>query len=180
MADVTAQLIWYRLKENYESLAESYRQFSWRRVDILDMLFLGWVGAAFLVVGLVNLYLRFFGVPKVLQRRRGLDGGGGDGRSVDGQGSVGNAGGVRGGETAQWINTVVGWLCENCDRKQALVELWAKALTEEARKYTVSSAAFGVFKWVPNPYEQQRTCSNSRSVPCKARLTLASYGNSAI
>lgn len=137
MADITARLIWYRLKENYESLAQSYEQFSWRRVDILDMLFLGWLLVAFAVVGLVNLYLRFFGLPKAFQRRRGLDW-----RSVDGPGSLANSGALRGGETVQWINSAVAWIYENYPKRPEFIETWMKALSEEAKKYTVSDLRF--------------------------------------
>lgn len=143
MADITAQLVWYRVRENYASLSDSYQRFSWRRVDVLDMLFLGWVVASFAVVGLVNLFLRFVGRPKVL--RRGGAGGGlvgcagrsdTSGSSLSG-GCVGG-GGLRDGETAQWMNSAVGWFCENYGRRQELVEAWAKSLSEEAKKYSVS------------------------------------------
>lgn len=135
MADITARLIWYRLRENYESLAQSYEEFSWRRVDILDMLFLGWVLVAFVVVGLVNLYLRFFGLPKTFQRRRGLDW-----RSSDGPGSVANNGSIRSGEPVQWINAAVGWIYENYPKRPEFIETWLKALSAEAKKYTVSES----------------------------------------
>lgn len=148
MADITTQLVWYRVRENYASLCDGYQRFSWRRVDVLDMLFLGWVVASFAVVGLVNLYMRFVGRKKVLRRGGGGGGGGlvgcagrsdsaGSSSSSLSGGCVGG-GGLRDGETAQWMNSVVGWFCENYGRRQALVEAWVKSLSEEAKKYSVS------------------------------------------
>lgn len=139
MADITAQLVWYRVRENYASLSDSYERFRWRRVDILDMLFLGWLVASFAVVGLVNLFLRFFGRPKVLERGGSLAGCAGRADTAGSlSGSSGDGGGLRDGETAQWVNSVVGWFCENYGRRQALIEAWAKSLSDEAKKYSVS------------------------------------------
>jgi len=58
MADLTLQLAWYRLSERCGELAVWYEDFSWRRVDVLDMLILGWLAAAFLVIGVIHAIVR--------------------------------------------------------------------------------------------------------------------------
>ena len=144
MADITARLIWYRLgetcsnmAERYEKFLEWYDQFSWRRVDVLDMLFLGWLLAAFLVVGCINLYLRFFGRPRL----RGAPGQEGTGAGGPGYGGL-VAG--DGSETVNWINSSISWLYLHYDNTPEIVESWLKALNEAARKQTVSCSLFGV------------------------------------
>ena len=147
MADITVQLIWHRLGESYKNMVARldhflgwYEDFSWKRVDILDMLFLGWILVAFVVVGVVNLYLRFFGVPK------------GRGASIQNAGPAGaRAGGSHGssasvapggGETCQWLNAAVSWIYLHYDQTPELVDCWIRALNEQARKHTVSSGGY--------------------------------------
>ena len=120
-----------------------YEDFSWRRVDILDMLFLGWILVAFVVVGVVNLYLRFFGVPK--GRGQSIQDGGPAGARAGGShgGSASVAAG--GGETCQWLNAAVSWIYLHYDQTPELVDCWIRALNEQARKHTVSSSSiYGV------------------------------------
>lgn len=138
MADVTLRLIIYRLGEGYKNMEEKwgqflewYSEFSWRRVDVLDMLFLGWLLAAFLVVGAINLYLRFFGLPRY--RKGGVLNG------IVSRGlGLGGAPALRGGETANWINSALSWLYLHYNSTPELVEAWLKALNDEARKHIVS------------------------------------------
>jgi len=144
MADITAQLIWYRLKEVCSALADScgswwnncgQGQLRWSEVDIIDMLFLGWVVLAFVVVGLVNVYLKFFGLPTFLRHR--IRGRNGEVSSTSG-GMVANTACLqRGGESVEWINLVLGWLHENHVRRPGIVDVWLKAAELEANKHTV-------------------------------------------
>jgi hypothetical protein len=131
MADITVQLAWYRLGETYKSVAEtwhgltrSYEQFSLSRVDVLDMLFLGWLLAAFVVIAVVNLYVRF------VKSRRGLAAG--SRAATDGGGFAAR---VSGGETVRWLNEALAWLGEH-QQVSWIVERWLKALTDEAKKHS--------------------------------------------
>jgi len=121
MADLTLQLAWYRLAEGGGVLADWYEDFSWCRVDVLDMLFLGWLAAAFLVIGVVHAVLRL---------RRGGSG------WLQGTRIPVTAGG--GKETVRWLNLVMSWLRER-QRTDWLVDECLKALCEEAKKHSVST-----------------------------------------
>ena len=132
MADITFKIVCYRLGEAYSNMAdrvekflEWYEDFSWRRVDILDMLFLGWLLAAFVVVGAINVYLRFFG------RGKGRPGGVllGSGPTTSGTA----------GETCQWLNSVLSWLFLHCDHTPDFIDAWMRGLSEQARKNTLVS-----------------------------------------
>ncbi len=136
MADVTLRLIWYRLGEGYTNLADKYERFldwytdfSWRRVDILDMLFLGWLLAAFIVVGCINIYLRFFGrlKPAGSSAQTGV---------AAGPGGV-NTGAPGAGESCQWVNSLLSWLYLHYEHTPEFIDCWLKALNEQARKQTV-------------------------------------------
>ena len=127
MADITLKLVWYRLGETasnlverYERLLEWYGAFSWQRVDILDMLFLGWLLAAFLVVGCINIYLRFFRGRK------------------DQISGIGGLGFANTGETCQWINSAISWLFLHYDKTPAFIDCWVRALNEHVKKHNVS------------------------------------------
>ena len=143
MADITARLLWYRLTEAYKSTSEAWAiswsgvdsesALSWlRRVDVLDMLFMGWLLAALIVIGAVNVYLRWF-----RSSRRG-------GSSVAQSGSFSGtvSSGFRWnstgevGETVKWINAAMSWFGEQ-QRNATLVDTVLKALTEEAKRHTV-------------------------------------------
>ena len=137
MADVTLKLIWYRLGEasanmadRWEKFLDWYEHFSLRRVDILDMLFLGWLLAAFLVVGAINIYLKFFGRPKL----RGI--GGETGGGFLGFGGVSASAGP--GESCQWVNALFSWLYLHYDSSPEFVDNWLRSLNEQARKHTVN------------------------------------------
>ncbi len=166
MADVTMRLIWYRLGESYTNLADKYERlvdwysdFSWRKVDILDMLFLGWLAAAFIVVGLINIYLRFRLKPA-------------------GSGLVGRGGpeGVRApgaGESCQWVNSLLSWLYLHYEHTPEFVDCWLKALNDQARKQTVSINRH--FITLPSEY-RVRKCKFS----CARTLFLFGCRNKAI
>lgn len=131
MADITLKLIWYKLGESYKNMGsrferflEWYEDFSWRRVDILDMLFLGWLLLAFVVVLAINLYLRFFGLPRYRKKHDGVIGGG---QPL-----------VTGGEKAEWLNAAISWLYKHYNNTPELVETWLRALSEEAKHHAVS------------------------------------------
>ena len=135
MVDITAKLIWYRLGETYSNMAENYgrfqewyQNFSWTKVDILDMFFLGWILLAFIAVGVINIVLRFFGPPK--RRTRA-----GDDQT---RGLSGVDRGLGGGETARWVNSTISWLYVHYDTSPELLESWLRALNEQARKLGVS------------------------------------------
>ena len=145
MADITMRLIWYKLGESYKNMGhkyerflEWYEDFSWRRVDILDMLFLGWLVAAFVVVGAINLYLRFFGLPRYRKRQAGaLEGGSAPGSPGRLSGSPLTSPVVTGGERTEWLNAALSWLYLHYNSTPEFVETWLRALNEEAKHHVV-------------------------------------------
>jgi len=79
-----------------------------------------------LVVGAINLYLRFFGLPRY-----------GKGAASNGavpQGSGGTP--IRGGETCAWINSALSWIYLHYNSTPEFVDAWLKALNDEARKHS--------------------------------------------
>lgn len=127
MAHITCSIVWYKLTEKYTDMCEKYdrfldwyEDFSWSRVDFLDMLFLGWLLAAFLVVGAIHLYLRFFGHPK---SRRGI--------------TEANTVTAKNGESLEWLNTALSWLNQHYSNTPEFVDAWIRALNEQARKQQV-------------------------------------------
>jgi hypothetical protein len=92
-------------------------------VDILDMLFLGWLLLAFVVVAAINLYLRFFGLPKY-RKGRGI---------VAGQ----PVSLVTGAEKAEWLNAVLAWIYGHYRSTPEVIETWLRALSEEAKHHAV-------------------------------------------
>jgi len=126
MADLTLRLALYRLSERCGELAVWYEDFSWRRVDVLDMLILGWLAAAFLLIGVVHVVLRL---------RRAEVGWH--------PGSVMAVAAGRGGETVRWLNLVMSWLRER-QRTDWLVDECLKSLSEEAKKHKVSTERFTI------------------------------------
>lgn len=130
MADLTLQLLWYRLAERCGELAVWYEDFTWRRVDVLDMLFIGWLAAAFLVIGIIHAVIRL--------RRAGV-------RWRPGAVLAVTAGGC--GETVRWLNSVMIWLRER-QRTDWLVDECLKALTEVAKEHTVSTVCIGHVSWL--------------------------------
>jgi hypothetical protein len=152
MADITAKLVWYRLVETFKSAAEAWSDStSSRRLyrfDVLDMLFIGWLVAALVLIGIVNLYIRWFGS----KRCGNSSGGGAAGASkftsskYSGQSSGWNGSdwtsivwGDRSsaGETVNWINTALTWLGEQ-RQNAAVVDAILKELTVESNKHLVS------------------------------------------
>ena len=137
MADITAKLIAYRLSESFTNMANWYsevaewyqHEFSWRSVEILDMLVLGWVLLALVVVGLINIYLHFFG-----PWRKGL--------SSRGKG-LAPAVGVQdsAGETCHWVNAAISWLHSQTITSLRLSDSWLQALNKESEKNPVSICA---------------------------------------
>lgn len=114
------------------------------------MLFLGWLVVCFLVVGLVNFYLRRFGLP----RRKTP--GGGDSKSI-GYGSIPLSGGsgasiggllhgaafsrgtgsAGGGESVRWINSILSWMYQTQNRVPDFVDSWLTSLTTVAEHQNV-------------------------------------------
>ena len=128
MADITARLVWYKLTEKYSDVCEKYERFldwyedfSWSRVDFLDMLFLGWLLAAFVVVGAINLYLRFFAKPK---SKRGVTGGGVTPLH---------------GESVDWLNNILSWLFNHYSHTPDLVDAWLRAVNDQLKKQQVET-----------------------------------------
>jgi len=122
-----------------ESWLKSYVQFSWRRVDVLDMLLLGWIALAFLVIGLVNVYLRIFGRPKCLRRSVGgpLEGGAGSNSYFSGKLWNSKYFSRDGGESTVWVNAVLSWVLQNSACRPQVIGVWLAGAAAEANKHTV-------------------------------------------
>ncbi len=142
MADITVRLICYKLGEGYkkagdrlERFFEWLEDFSWRRLDLLDMLFLGWLLAAFLVVGAINLYLRFFGLPRA---RKSVAGGTVE-WTAGGHAAGATPVSLAGAESCQWLNVILRWFHLQHNKSPTFVETCLKVLNEQAHRRTVST-----------------------------------------
>uniref|UniRef100_A0A0B7BHJ9 C2 domain-containing protein n=1 Tax=Arion vulgaris TaxID=1028688 RepID=A0A0B7BHJ9_9EUPU len=128
MADITLKLIWYRLGEVSEKMAETGR--SWyTELDfdsyVLDLLLLGWCTLCLLIILVVNAIVSAFGP---LQRRpREKNRGDTEGESLTGA--------VLPIETAKWFNDAVNWfyLHYYYSAPEYIVE-WLKSLNEQLIK----------------------------------------------
>ena len=130
MAEITVGLISYRLVEAYKTMVvrydrflDWYTDFSWKRVDVLDMLVIGWILLGFIVVGVINLYVRFFGLPRA-KSRQAADAAAAAGLADDGAG--------------RWVNAVISWISSRYQQTPEFVESWLSALNEQARQQKVS------------------------------------------
>jgi len=144
MADITARLVWYRLIETYKSASDAWQistsggseaVVNWlRRVDVLDMLFVGWLVAALVVIGAINIYLRWFGHGRngsAVAAVSGVGSGFSSGNKVDYMRGDG-----RSGETVRWINAAVAWLSEQ-HQNACMIDVLLRALSDEAKKHKV-------------------------------------------
>lgn len=113
----------------------------------MTMLFLAWLAVSFLVVAVINLYLRRFGLPRgqatsastvfgkvsstssVLSHYSTLSTG------------IGLASSTGHGESAHWINSIVTWIYQRASssgHRAELLDTWLKSLTEQAEHQSVS------------------------------------------
>jgi hypothetical protein len=116
----------------------------------MTMLFLAWLAVSFLVVAVINLYLRHFGLP----RRQGSSGSTAIGKvsSISpelsyfsalstGLGHAVSGVGHGHGETARWINSILTWIHQRAPgsgHRIELLDVWLKSLTEQAEIQSVS------------------------------------------
>lgn len=132
MADITLRLIWYKLGEVSENMAEAGR--SWyTELDfdsyVLDLLLLGWCTFCFLIILAVNAIVAAFGP---LQRRpREKIRGDTEGESLSGA--------VLPLETAKWFNDAVNWFYLHYYYSPEYVDDWLRALNEQLTKLGVSN-----------------------------------------
>ncbi|XP_074652713.1 uncharacterized protein LOC141907058 isoform X4 [Tubulanus polymorphus] len=140
MADITLKLIWYKLGETRSNMAdrygrflEWYRTFDIRRVDIVDMFFVGWIVFACVVVGTLQLYLKIFaGKPKNSQDSRRQQRAGGSSPSSSG---VASRPGIHyATESCQWLNSAINWIYLNYSTTPGFIQNWLAALNDEAKK----------------------------------------------
>ncbi|XP_071172570.1 C2 domain-containing protein 2-like isoform X4 [Mytilus edulis] len=129
MVDITAKLIWYRLGETFDKMAEGgNRVTSWLFSDwddnLLDVLLFGWIGWAVLVVLVVNAVLTFFGPlqPRVArwEKKEGVSG-----APVQVE---------TGAESTRWLNSGLNWFYLHYDSVPEFIELWVKSLNEQVVK----------------------------------------------
>jgi hypothetical protein len=89
------------------------------------MLFIGWLIVALVVVGAINVYLRWFRRPRCLPATSAGLTSNWSGLGLTGRGS---------GESVKWVNAAVTWFCEQ-RHNTALIDAVLKALTDEAKKH---------------------------------------------
>ncbi|XP_052721378.1 C2 domain-containing protein 2-like isoform X7 [Crassostrea angulata] len=129
MADITLKLIWYRLGESFDKMANAGQGITaWLFSDwddnLLDVLLFGWIGWAVLVVIIVNAVLTFFGPLKPRdswdQSTRGVPGT----IVVEKTGS----------ESCQWLNSALNWFYLHYDKFPEFVDAWVLGLNEQTTK----------------------------------------------
>ncbi|XP_061183848.1 phospholipid transfer protein C2CD2L-like isoform X4 [Saccostrea echinata] len=129
MADITLKLIWYRLGESFDKMANAGQGITaWLFSDwddnLLDVLLFGWIGWAVLVVIIVNAVLTFFGP---LKPRDSWD-----------QSTVGVSGPIvidkTGSESCQWLNSALNWFYLHYDKFPEFVDAWVLGLNEQTIK----------------------------------------------
>lgn len=133
MVDITLKLIWYRLGESFDKMANAGQGITaWLFSDwddnLLDVLLFGWIGWAVLVVIIVNAVLTFFGPLKPRdswdQSTRGVPGT----IVVEKTGS----------ESCQWLNSALNWFYLHYDKFPEFVDAWVLGLNEQTTKLGVS------------------------------------------
>ncbi|XP_022321161.1 phospholipid transfer protein C2CD2L-like isoform X4 [Crassostrea virginica] len=129
MADITLKLIWYRLGESFDKMANAGQGITaWLFSDwddnLLDVLLFGWIGWAVLVVIIVNAVLTFFGP---LKPRDSWD-----------QSTKGVSGAIvvekTGAETCQWLNSALNWFYLHYDKFPEFVDAWVLGLNDQTTK----------------------------------------------
>lgn len=129
MADITLKLIWYRLGESFDKMANAGQGITaWLFSDwddnLLDVLLFGWIGWAVLVVIIVNAVLTFFGP---LKPRDSWDQ---STRGVPGTIVVEKTG----AESCQWLNSALNWFYLHYDKFPEFVDAWVLGLNEQTTK----------------------------------------------
>ncbi|XP_056012261.1 C2 domain-containing protein 2-like isoform X7 [Ostrea edulis] len=129
MADITLKLIWYRLGESFDKMANAGQGITaWLFSDwddnLLDVLLFGWIGWAVLVVMIVNAVLTFFGP---LKPRDSWD-----------RSTTGVTGAIviekPGSESCQWLNSALNWFYLHYDKFPEFVDAWVLGLNEQTIK----------------------------------------------
>jgi len=100
-----------------------------------NMLFLAWLAVSFIVVTLINIYLRYFGLPRRIVSS--------DGRVLSSGTSPLTSSTIptHQGESAQWINNILTWISQQgpgTRQRSEVIDAWLKSLTEEAQHYSVN------------------------------------------
>uniref|UniRef100_A0A2C9L2B8 C2 domain-containing protein n=1 Tax=Biomphalaria glabrata TaxID=6526 RepID=A0A2C9L2B8_BIOGL len=128
MADITLRLIWYRLGEVREKMAETGRTW-YTELDfdsyVLDLLLLGWCTLCFIVILAVNAIVAAFGPLQRQPREKFRE-------TKDGEISL--TGAVLQLETAQWFNSAVNWFYLHYYHAPEFVDEWVKSLNEQVVK----------------------------------------------
>ncbi|KAH9491406.1 hypothetical protein Btru_031267 [Bulinus truncatus] len=132
MADITLRLIWYKLGEVREKMADTSRTW-YTELDfdsyVLDLLLLGWCTLCFIVILAVNAIVAAFG-PLQRQPREKF-------REIT-EGETSLTGAALPLETAQWFNNAVNWFYLHYYHAPEFVDEWVKSLNEQVVKLGVS------------------------------------------
>ncbi|XP_035828502.1 uncharacterized protein LOC118478624 [Aplysia californica] len=127
MADITVRLIWYKLGEVSEKMAEAGRTW-YTELDfdsyVLDLLLLGWCTLCLVVIASVNALVAAFGPLQRQPRDRYREYK--EGESLTGA--------VLPVETALWFNSAVNWFYLHYYHAPEFVDDWLKSLNEQLGK----------------------------------------------
>ena len=106
------------------------------------MLFLAWLSVSFIVVAVINFYLRRFGLPRRLVSSSTVA----DGRVLSsgyfsGTPALATTNPTHQGESAKWINNIMTWIYQQAPstvHRKELLGSWLKALTQQAEHHSVN------------------------------------------
>lgn len=133
------------------SLSAWTEELSWRRLDLLDMIFLGWVAAAFIVVAAVNLYIRFFHHPKP-RTKQGLGETTSNGKSWQQWQNDTTTSEHGRSESCSWINDAALWLYSRGNYCTDLEDRILRSLNNRALQYAVSCLNKLIIVWFSTLY----------------------------
>ncbi|GAB1602052.1 C2 domain-containing protein 2-like isoform X6 [Argonauta hians] len=143
MADITFRLIYYRLGESYHNMAEAassmYANLTWENY-LLDFLLLAWLGWAFVIILLVNVFFHFHGPLKTAANDPWAETSGfirpqhGEGETHDYRTNIYSASPSGLSEKCFWLNALIDWFYNRVDTCPILVDTWIFSLNEQARK----------------------------------------------
>ncbi|PAA51689.1 hypothetical protein BOX15_Mlig017488g4 [Macrostomum lignano] len=145
MADITMRLIWYRLNELYNSTSEQLAGTDLAKLDVLDLLFVGWCLFGILAVVIINFIYELVH-PKQQQQKQTVGNKKQESQHVtpvllrskqtppvQQNGPLSSIDELiepnsSSAESCCWLNTLVAWLFLNRSGAPALLEAWLSAL----------------------------------------------------
>ncbi|KAK3734741.1 hypothetical protein RRG08_059919 [Elysia crispata] len=139
MADITLRLIWYKLGEVSEKMAEAGRTW-YTELDfdsyVLDLLLLSWCAASIVVILVVNAVVSAFG--PLQKQPKDWDSRGREPR--EGESLTGAPLPI---ESAKWFNNALNWFYLHYYYSPEFVEDWLKSLNEQLLRLGLEGQSYG-------------------------------------